>query len=391
MHGGWRPFDDSGGFLGCRGGVLPVTLVGMSGNRYVVIMAGGRGERFWPQSRLKRPKHLLPIVGDQPMITQTVERLSGMIEPSRVFIVTNREQRDAIVEACPTVPPENIVGEPMGRDTAAAVGLSLLLVKSRDPEAAFAMLPADAAIHDREGFQRVLATAFGAAEESAGLVTIGIRPTFAATGYGYVHRGPVAFQVGERDVYAVERFVEKPDQETARKYLDSGEYLWNAGMFIWRVPVIAREFSEHTPALWAALGEIEAGIEAGEAMDSLLERTYPGLEKISVDYAIMEKARKVLTVESDFDWDDVGEWPAVARHFDPDEAGNVVRGRAVLREARDNIVINEGGHLTAVIGVDDLIVVQTGDATLICPKSRAQQIKALVREIGDDPDTEHLV
>jgi mannose-1-phosphate guanylyltransferase len=363
----------------------------MSEKRYVVIMAGGKGERFWPQSRLSRPKHLLPIVGDEPMLTQTVKRLGSVVPPEQVLIVTNSEQREAVLEVCPMVPPENVIAEPVGRDTAAAVGLSTVLVENRDPEATFAMLPADHVIHDASGFQGILETAFAAAEESDALVTIGIKAAYPATGYGYIQRGEVAATVKGRPVYTVEAFKEKPDEPTAREYVDSGDYYWNAGMFFWRVPVIAAEFAAHTPDLWKALGAIRDGLAGGRDLDALLDEYYPGLEKISVDYAIMEKAKAVRVVESAFDWDDVGEWPAVARHYEPDTDGNVRKGDVVIHDGSGNIVLSDGTHTTALVGVDDLIVVHTGDATLVCRKDKAQDIKKLVKELGADPSHQHLL
>jgi mannose-1-phosphate guanylyltransferase len=359
--------------------------------RYVVIMAGGRGERFWPQSRLARPKHLLPIVGEQPMLTQTIERLGTLVPPERVLVITNVEQAGAVREVCPMLPPANVIAEPVGRDTAAAVGLATLLVKHRDPTAAFAMLPADAVIHDAAGFQHILEAAFAAAEAEDALVTVGIKPTYPATGYGYIQKAEAVGEAAGESVFRVAQFREKPDAATARTYLDSGAYYWNAGMFFWRVPVISDCFARFTPSLWKALRAIEAGLVAGEALDGLLAAHYPSLEKISVDYAIMEKAEAVRVLESAFDWDDVGEWPAVARHYPADARGNVVRGSGLMQDAAGNIVLSDSGHTVALIGVEDLIVVHTADATLVCRKDRAQDIKHLVKQLGGDEATRHLV
>lgn len=360
-------------------------------DRYVVIMAGGKGERFWPQSRLKRPKHLLPIVGEKPMLTQTVERLEGVVPPENVLIITNAEQAEAVREVCPQVPAGNVIAEPVGRDTAAAVGLATLLVKHRNPAAAFAMLPADHVIHDVAGFRRVVLQAFEAAEAGEVLVTIGIQPDHPATGYGYIEKGPQAGESGGRPVFAVERFKEKPDLETARGYVASGRYYWNAGMFFWQVPVISACFERFTPDLWSALRAIDQGLAAGEDLDALLAVHYSELQKISVDFAIMERADNVRVVESDFDWDDVGAWPAVARHFPKDESGNVARGEIVIQQGSGNIVMAEPGHTVALIGVDNLIVVQTGDATLVCSKDRSEEIKNLVKELGVDAARRHLL
>ena len=361
-------------------------------NRYIVIMAGGRGERFWPLSRLRRPKHLLPIVGDQPMISQTLARIGELVPPDHTLVVTNCEQRQAVLEILPQLPPENIVGEPMARDTAAAVGLSAVLVGRLDPQAAFAILPSDHVIQDEAGFRRCLATGFEAAEnEPDALVTIGIRPDYPATGYGYIQRGSVAREVGGWPVYQVTRFVEKPDRDTASGYLRSGRFLWNAGMFISRVAAVKKALSTHAPKVWRPLQSIQDALQQGEDLEPLLSRHYPAIEKISIDYAVMEKAASVLVLESGFDWDDVGEWPAVARHFPHDEADNVIQGKGLVRSGRANIVVGDGSHLTVLLGVDDLIVVQTEDATLVCHRSQAQQIKDVVKELAALPEGEAFI
>ncbi len=357
-------------------------LIRMS-KRFVVIMAGGRGERFWPESRIARPKQLLPIVGDKAMLAQTVDRLAGLIPAEDVFVITNSEQRDAVLEVCPELDPAKVIGEPVGRDTAAAVGLATVLVRREDPKASFAMLPADAVIHDAAGLRATLETAFAAAEAEPVLATIGITASFPATGYGYIQQAETLGQYAGRPVYKVKRFVEKPDSATAQSYLDSGDYFWNAGMFIWSVPSIVAELEKSTPSLWKALQAIDEGLSAGQDIDPLLAEHYPKLEKISVDYAIIEKAKNVAMVESGFDWDDVGEWPAVARHYPTDDAGNVIRGQAELADATGNIIYSrDDGHLIALLGVKDLIVVKTEDATLVCHKDKAQEIKALVKAIG---------
>ncbi len=348
-------------------------------------MAGGRGERFWPASRLKKPKHLLPIVGNKSMLGQAIDRLEGLVPIENIFVITHREQRDAVLAACPQLLPERVVGEPMGRDTAAAVGLATVLVKHVDPEGVFAILPADHVIHDKIEFQSSLETAFEIALQERALVTIGIKPTSPATEYGYIHKGPVISKVRGKPIYSVQRFVEKPDLATALQYLAAGDYYWNAGMFVWQVPAIETALASFTPKLYQSLRIIADGLEAGKDPVSLLEKQYPNLEKISIDYAVMEKAKNVVTLESTFDWDDVGSWPAIVRHYPADESGNVVRGDAMVDGGQGNIVMNETSNLVALIGVDDLIVVQTGDATLVCSKEKAQQIKAFVRKLSDDP------
>lgn len=353
--------------------------------KFIVIIAGGRGERFWPASRLKKPKHLLPIVGNTSMLTQTIDRLDGFVPIESIFVITHREQREAVLKTCPQLLPERVVDEPMGRDTAAAIGLATVLVKQLDPEGVFAILPADHVIHSKTEFQSTLKTAFELALKESVLVTVGIKPTAPATEYGYIHRGPRSLVIRGQNIYSVQRFVEKPDRATAQQYIDAGDYYWNAGMFVWQVPTIEAALADCTPRLYQSLQVIAEGLKAGRDRATLLEQQYPTLEKISIDYAVMEKAKNRVTLEATFDWDDVGSWPAIANHYPTDASGNVVRGNAIVRDGQGSIIVNENAHLVALIGVDNLIVVHTKDATLICPKEKAQEIKALVRTLADDP------
>jgi len=352
-------------------------------NRYIVIMAGGKGERFWPQSRLKRPKHLLPIVGNSPMLSQTIERLEGLVPPDRVFVITNAEQRKAVLDTCPTLLPERVVGEPEGRDTAAAVGLAALLVEKEGDDASFALLPADHVIEDSEGFRATLEAAFAASEDEDVLVTVGIKPTFPSTGYGYLQRGRQLDLPVSSSLSQVDRFVEKPDLETARAYLENGTYFWNAGMFVWRPSVILAEIDRLTPKLALGLRELKTGWENSGDLEQAMATIYPSLEKISIDFAVMEKADAVVMVESAFDWDDVGEWPAIARHYPQDENGNVFKGMGLAIDSSENLTFSEDGHCISLLGVKDLIVVQSGDATLICHKDCAQRVKDLAQRVSD--------
>jgi mannose-1-phosphate guanylyltransferase len=266
-----------------------------------------------------------------------------------------------------------------------------VLVRREDSDAVFAMLPADAVIHNAAGLCATLESAFAAAEADPVLATIGITATFPATGYGYIQQGNSSGDYAGQAVYQVKRFVEKPDLATAQNYLDAGDYFWNAGMFIWSVSAIVAELEKNTPSLWQALQAIDQGLETGQSIDTLLAKYYPKLEKISVDYAIIEKANNVVMLESGFDWDDVGEWPALSRHYPSDEADNIVRGSAELADATGNIIYSrDEKHLVALLGVKDLIVVRTDDATLVCHKDKAQEIKDLVKKIGAKASYKHL-
>lgn len=360
-------------------------------DQFIVIMAGGRGERFWPESRLNRPKHLLPIVGTQPMLRQTLDRIGDLVPKANIFIITNVSQQQSIREMCRDLPPENVVAEPVGRDTAPAVGLALLLVKNRNPNAVFTLLPADHVIHDEEGFRACLRTGFEVARSADVLVTIGIAPTHAATGYGYIQRGPERKGLEGRGIYDVQRFVEKPDVVRANAYLASGEYYWNAGMFVWSVDAISAAFAAHQQVLLEGMNEIEQGLRAGSDLPGLLERVYPTLAKISIDFAVMEKAHNVVTIESSFDWDDVGEWTAIERHGEKDPDGNLLAGLGLAHGSSNNIVFNDGKRITALLGVEDLIVVHTEDATLVCHRSRAQDIKDVVKSLGEKKATQSFV
>ncbi len=349
---------------------------------YIVIIAGGKGERFWPQSRTACPKHLLPVVGDKPLLTQTLDRVKPLVPAKNIFVITSAAQADAVRKVSKGIPAANIVVEPVGRDTAAAVGLAAAVVGARDPKGVFAVLPADHVIHDSKAYQANLKAAFAAAFSADVMVTIGIPPTEPSTGFGYIQRGPVWKKIGRREVYSVKRFVEKPELKVAKGYLKSGTYLWNAGMFVWSVPVVEKAFAAFAPKLDAGLAKIRAALAAGESLAPVLKKLYPKLVKISVDYALLEKSDNVVVLPASFDWDDVGAWPAVARHFEPDATGNVSRGNVIIEQGANNIVFSEGKHVVTVLGTDDLIVVHTADATLVMPKSRAQDIKALLPRVA---------
>ena len=315
------------------------------------------------------------------MLGQTLDRLQGLVPTENIFVITNCEQRDAIMAVCPELLPDNIIGEPEGRDTAAAVGLALLMVKQRDSSGILLMLPADHVIHNVDAFQAVIESGFKVAEENQVLVTIGIRPTMPATGYGYIQKGNIYAQPDGNTYYTVKQFVEKPDLETAKTYVEAGDYFWNAGMFVWSVATIEAAFSTHVTQMLETLRVMERGLSDGIEMNALLAEYYPSLEKISVDYAIMEKATNTVVLVADFDWDDVGEWPAIARHLPADENGNVLLGEAIVLQGSGNIVSGNEQHMIALIGVDDLVVAHTEDATLICSKAHSQNVKAIAQQL----------
>ncbi len=359
---------------------------------YAVIMAGGKGERFWPKSRLKRPKHLMPIVGDQPIFTQTLARLTTCILPQNILVITNENQKEALLTLCPQLNAEQIIAEPISRDTAAAVALALVYIKNLNPNAVFAVFPADHVIQPIASFEEDLALAFRLATDEHALVTLGIKPQKPATGYGYIQKAdPILTDKKRGPAFRVKGFVEKPDFATARRYVESGNYYWNTGIFIWEVTALEEAFRRYSPPHIKLIHQLEAGLKNGIGLENLIPQSYATLEKTSIDYAIMEKVQNAITLEAHFEWDDVGEWTAIARHNPQDTRGNTIKGNAVLENASGNIILSEEGHLTALMGVDNLIVVHTDDATLICPKSKAQEVKRLIRHLEDKPEYRSLL
>jgi len=346
---------------------------------YAIIMAGGKGERFWPYSTELRPKQLLSLVGGKPMLAMAVERLSGLISPDHVYVITNTDLVDACRKAAPELPSENIIGEPVGRDTAAAIALGAAIVKSRDPKAAFCVLTADHIIGDLDLFRATLRESLALSLKEDVLITIGIQPAGPSTGYGYIEAGPQLRESSGVLFHRALRFVEKPDENRAKQYVESGNYFWNSGMFIWSVAAIEKALAMHRAVLADLMNRL-APMYGSDRFDSLLTESYDKLEKISIDYAIMEKADNIVMVKGTFRWDDVGSWPALADHLPKDASGNTVLGDCQALESADNIVVSEN-RVTALIGVKDLIVVHAEGATLICPRERAQEIKEMVHQL----------
>jgi len=354
-------------------------------------MAGGYGERFWPVSRRTLPKQLLPIVGKKTMIQQTVERLRPLVGHARTMVVTNREQALQVHKQLPRV--KHIVAEPTGRNTAPCVALAAAMISKQDPGAVMAVVPADSYIENVQRYRQVVGDALALAREQDVLVTIGIKPTFPHTGFGYIQIGEAlssqqsAFST---QFWKAQRFVEKPDQETAKRFFESGEYRWNAGMFVWSCRAIIEAFRKYAPDIWAGCERIQQSTGA-KSSARVLAREYAKMQKISVDYAIMEKADNVVVANGDFDWDDVGDWPAVERHFAKDANGNVARGEFVGLDATNCVVIGDGMHVVAAVGVRDLVIVHTPDATLVCRKSEAQKVRDLVKKLAEQKKYKKLL
>jgi mannose-1-phosphate guanylyltransferase len=335
-------------------------------------MAGGYGERFWPMSRRKQPKQLLPIVGDRTMIQQTVQRLETVIGYPQMMVVTNHEQASLVRRQLKRV--KTVIAEPIGRNTAPCIGLAAKIISKRDPESVIAVLPADSYIRDVRGYRRVLRDALDLAKREKVLVTIGIKPTSPHTGYGYIQLGGELPTKSSTRFWKARQFVEKPRLEKAKEFVSSGEYRWNAGMFVWSVKSIIEAFEKYQPELWRQINRITDARS--------LKRIYPKLEKISIDYAIMEKADNVVVANGDFDWDDVGDWPAVERHYEKDANGNVARGAFAGLNAANCVIVSSDEHLIAAVGVSDLVIVHTADATLVCHKNEAQKVREIVKQLA---------
>ncbi len=347
--------------------------------QYAVIMAGGAGKRLWPLSRLGRPKQLLPLINGKCLLELAVERLAGLFENENILVITSAQYADQVAEALPQLPRENIIGEPQGRDTANAIALAVELLAGRNEQATMAVFTADHVIRPVEAFAKCVQQAFTAAEAHPdALLTFGIEPTWPHTGLGYIHCGKAVTD----GVHEVEGFKEKPDHRTARQYVESGSYYWNSGMFVWKVSAIRTALKRFLPASAEALAPVAEAVAKGKDYAALLEKVYPSLEKISIDYAVMEKAEKVLMVELKCNWLDVGTWPALENVTQLDDAGNVLVAQnvAVLDSFR-NILVTEDNHLLAVLGMDDCIVVRSPNATLVCNKANAQRLKELVDHI----------
>ncbi len=354
-------------------------------NLYAVIMAGGVGSRFWPRSKKKTPKQLLNIFGTNTMIQETVERLHGIVPEENIFVITNKVQRDEIVRQLPDIPEENVVEEPFGRNTAACIGLASMIVKSKCADAVTLILPADHIIKDIEDYHSTLKEAAEFAENSKGLVTIGIKPTRPETGYGYI-------QMEEKEItdhiHKVYTFAEKPNYATAVRFLESGDFYWNSGMFIWHVDAILNEIEKYMPDLHEGLGELVPSLNTPGYSDTLAN-VYGKLRNISIDYGIMEKSQNVYLIKGEFSWSDVGSWEEVYQLTSKDENGNAVVGNIFTEMTVDSYIYSPD-KFTSVIGVDNLIIINTDDALLVCRRDKSQDVKKIVDHLKINKLTEYL-
>ena len=369
-------------------------------DRFVIIMAGGRGERFWPVSRGQRPKQLLALLGKKSFLQSAVDRVLPLVPAKNIFVITNAAQLPEVRKQLPKVPRANLVAEPIGRDTCAAVTLGAALVGARSTTGVMAVLPADHVIPDKKKFQQVLSDAFDLASRGRAIITIGIKPAGPDTGYGYIQVGqelPPAQGARKTKTifYRAERFVEKPDFHRALEYVNSGQYRWNAGMFVWSFVTVTEGLQKHQPEMYAACQRWFKVATQPAKLARVLAKEYPGIRKLSIDYALMEHAQNVIVADGTFAWDDLGSWTALARHLQPDAEGNCVVADFIHVDAARNIIFDArtGGRRTpiAVVGLRDSILVQTDDAVLLAHKSQAQKVKELVRKLGDDARFKKLI
>jgi mannose-1-phosphate guanylyltransferase len=353
--------------------------------KYAVIMAGGSGLRLWPLSRRSRPKQLLKLVDGRSLLQLTWDRIAGLVPDERIFVCTAEPDAAAVVAELPRLPADNVLCEPVGRDTANAIGFASAVLYERDPEAVIAFLTADHIIEPVTEFRAALDRGFVLAASPGRLVTFGIVPTQAHTGFGYVETGdPLAENTAAREVVA---FREKPDSETAQIYLASGRHLWNSGMFVWRADSVLDRLAAHLPGAHADLIRI-AKAWSTDQRETTLRSLYPTLPKISIDYAVMEPASRdpgvVAVVPMNVSWLDVGSWPTLARTLTVDEDGNAVNATLITLDARGNVVVSEDSdHLVAALGVADLIVVHTRDVTLVCRRDAAERVKAMAVQVAE--------
>lgn len=349
---------------------------------YFVIMAGGKGTRFWPVSRQKMPKQLLEITGKKSMIQETVDRVSTMVSNKQILVVTDQAHARELKKQLPKIPAKNVLIEPVGRNTAPCIGLAASHLIRRDPEAIMIVLPADHYIVDVKVFQKQMIAMAEVASQRNDLVTVGIPPTRPETGYGYIHIGNELEKANNEPVFEVKGFREKPNLETAEEFIKTGDFLWNSGMFAWKASVILMSLERHLPKLFRQLIRIRVAIGTDKEK-STLHTIYPELEEISIDYGVMEKAQQVSLIKGRFGWNDVGNWSALEDIWPHDEFNNTHKGKPVISINSKSSIVYSQKKLVALVYVEDLIVVDTDDALLICRKDKAQDIKKVVDKLDD--------
>ena len=350
---------------------------------YAVIMAGGIGSRLWPRSRTGSPKQFLDILGPRTMLQETTDRITPLIPLSRVLVVVGEDHARTVQEQVPDLPEENILIEPGPRGTATCIGLAAVAIRDRDPMATMAVFPADHRISDADGFRQAIQAANQVAQDGY-LVTLGITPDQPHTGYGYIQRGTTLDRVKGLPSFRVKRFTEKPDATTAQEFVDSGEYYWNGGIFIWRIETILAEMANLLPTLHSEL-KILAGAWNTDQRQEALEAAWERVPRTTIDYGIMERAEQVAVIPIDIGWDDVGNWATLSGLVESDDLGNVTHGKGypLLLDTSDTYVYTSAGRLVSTIGLEGFVIVDTPDALLICPKEQAQSVRDIVEQLKE--------
>lgn len=367
-------------------------------DRFVIIMAGGRGERFWPVSRQATPKQLITLLGKRSFLQQAVDRVLPLVPLKNIIIITNAAQAAEVRRQLPKLPKANVIAEPCGRDTCAAVTLGAALVGARSTTGVMAVLPADHVIPDEKKFQQVLNDSFDLAARGQVIVTIGIKPTEPNTGYGYIHVGeplppPSGVKKYKTQFCKAERFVEKPNLEKAVEYLNSGQYRWNAGMFVWSFVTVTNGLEMHQKEMAEACRRWFK-VAWTPKLDKVLAKDYPEIRKVSIDFALMEHAQNVVVAAGDFEWDDLGSWNALARHVKADPEGNCAVADFIHVDAARNVIYDartKNRTPIAIVGLRDSIIVMADDATMVAHKSQSQKLKELVAKLASDPKYKKLV
>ena len=357
---------------------------------YALIAAGGHGTRLWPMSRAKTPKQMLPLINQESMFRTSVERIQSIFPPEDIFVVTGRELVNDLRDEVPQLPAENFVVEPYAKNTAPALALALATIQKRDPEATVAILTADHHIARQQKFCRVLESAWQVAQDGY-IVTLGIAPSYPATGYGYIQQGAPLGDYNDFTVYRSKRFTEKPDIVRATQFLASGQYSWNSGMFIWRVDRAMRDLERFQPAIFALCSYLQNAVETPDYEEKLND-IWETMPKLSIDFAIMEKADNIAVIPTDIGWSDVGTWASLYGILPQDNFGNCIKGEAsdirVILDTRDTLVFSD--RLTVAIGVEDMVVVDTDDVLLICHKDRTQDVKQVVNYLRENGNEDYL-
>jgi len=363
--------------------------VEVMGKLYGLIMAGGGGTRLWPLSRQKRPKQVLPLVEERTMFEISIDRLEPVLMPEQLYVVTSRAYADQLMACTDKVPVENYIIEPFGQNTGPAVGLAVAHIRHQDPDAVIAVLTADHHIADRETFRDVISAAAELAEQDY-LVTLGISPSFPSTGFGYIKRGEPLQMVGRFQAYRSAGFTEKPDAATAIEFLTAGLYSWNSGMFIFKASRIFEEFERQQPAMYAAIREIEKTIDT-DSYQATLERMWPEMTRLSIDYAVMEGAENMAVIPVDIGWSDVGSWSTLFDVLQGDLNGNVTRGKVqghVTIDTKETLIVSD--RMVVTIGIEDIVIVDTDDVLLVCHRSRSQDVRDVVAKLKEAGDEAHL-